>query len=188
MSSKPGYLFIISGASGTGKTTLCKILEKDLGIFFSVSATTRPMRTGEVNEKDYYFLDKDVFREMEHNHKFLETALVHDHWYGTPREPIESRLARGENVLLDLDTQGGLRLRTIFSNSVLIFVMPPSVDDLETRLKARGTDSPEVISRRVQRAREELQHSSEYDHVVYNRDIGQAEAELKAIIQSYKEP
>jgi len=188
MSSKPGYLFIISGASGTGKTTLCKILERDLGIFFSVSATTRPMRAGEVNERDYYFLDKDVFREMEKNHKFLETALVHDHWYGTPREPIESRLIQGENVLLDLDTQGGLRLRNLFSNSILIFIMPPTIDDLATRLQARGTDSQEVITRRIQRAREELQHSSEYDHVVINRDLRQAEAELKGIIQSYKDP
>ncbi len=181
-----GHLFIISGASGTGKTTLCRQLEKELGLFFSISATTRPARTGEIDGRDYHFLTEGQFQEMKSHGKFLETARVHDYWYGTPREPIERHLQLGEDVLLDLDTQGGLNLKATMPKTVLIFIKPPSLEDLHKRLKIRATDSDEVIAKRIQRAREEMEHSSSYDYVVVNEDLSKAREELKGIIQSHR--
>lgn len=187
MSSERGRLFILSGASGTGKTTLARRLVDELQLFFSTSATTRPPRAGEVEGRDYYFLTPEEFRKREAEGYFLETAQVHGHWYGTPREPIDRRIAEGKDALLDLDTQGGLRLKAEDPRAVLIFVMPPSLEVLPARLKGRGTDTEEVIAGRVKRAEDEIAQSRFYDHTVVNHDLEAAGEELKGIIRSYKD-
>lgn len=184
MSNKtaPGRLFIVSGASGTGKTTLCRSLERELGLFFSVSATTRPPRPGEVGGRDYRFLSPEEFDKMTKDGQFLEWAWVHDQRYGTPREPIERNLAEGRDVLLDLDTQGALQLKKLMPQAVLIFIKPPSLEELRKRLESRATDRPEVIARRIARAEHEIEQSVHYDHVVVNRDLDEAKRELKGLI------
>ena len=182
-SEKRGHLFVISGASGTGKTTLCRVLEIELVLFFSISATTRPQRQGEVSGRDYHFLNQDEFQNMVQNEQLLEWAEVHGNYYGTPKEPIEQRLAEGEDILLDLDTQGAIQLKKSRKDAVLIFLMPPDLDELGRRLRGRGTDPENVIGRRIQRAEEEIAESSKYDHVVVNKDLEVAKNEIKNIIK-----
>lgn len=177
-------LFVVSGASGTGKTTLCRDLERELGLFFSVSVTTRAPRVGEVAGRDYHFISQEEFDKMVSEGRFLEWAGVHGKFYGTPRGPVESSLQEGRDVLLDLDTQGALNLKKILPEAVLIFIKPPSIDELRKRLESRGTDSPETIAKRIARAEHEIDQSVHYDHVVVNRDLQEAKRELKAIITS----
>jgi len=181
-----GKLFVVSGPSGTGKTTLCRQLEAELGLFFSISATTRPIRVGEIEGRDYYFLSDEKFREMETAGEFLESAAVHGHCYGTPAKPIESHLGLGEDVILDIDTQGALNIKENFPEAILIFLKPPSEADLYRRLKNRGTDSEETIQRRMKRAEGEIQQSSHYDFIVTNRDIETAKEELRKIILQFR--
>ncbi len=177
-------LFIVSGASGTGKTTLCRQLEKELGLFFSVSATTRFPRSGEVHGKDYYFLSDAEFDKMLDGNKFLEWASVYDHRYGTPKDPIEESLKKGKDVLLDLDTQGALHLKKSYPEAVLIFIKPPSLEALQQRLKGRATESAERMQQRIDRATHEIEESKNYDHIVLNRDLHEAKQELKKILQA----
>ena len=179
---KSARLFVVSGASGTGKTTLCRDLERELGLFFSVSATTRPPRVGEVEGRDYRFISREEFDKMVAEGRFLEWASVHGQFYGTPRDPIEASLREGRDVLLDLDTQGALNLKKIEPKAVLVFIKPPSLQELRKRLESRATDSPETIARRIARAEHEIEESVHYDHVVVNRDLEAAKQELKAII------
>ncbi len=176
-------LYVISGASGAGKTTLCLALQKELGFFFSVSATTRPKRPGETEGKDYFFISEEEFERRVNEAQFLEWASVHGYRYGTPLKPIEDHLKNGEKVLLDIDTQGALYLKRKFSQIVLIFIETPTLQELENRLIARGTDSREVIEKRIRKAREEISQSSQYDYVVINEDLEKAKRELMAIIQ-----
>ena len=180
---KSGRLIVVSGASGTGKTTLCRYLIDDLGLAFSVSATTRAKRPGEVEGKDYYFLSPEEFSRRVEQGGFLEWAQVHQHRYGTPKQPIMEHLQKGESVLLDLDTQGALQLKKIVPAAVLIFLKPPSLEALKERLRARGTDSEEVIERRFARASQELAESGKYDYIVVNEDLEQAKKSLKTMIQ-----
>lgn len=180
---KTGRLIVISGASGTGKTTLCRYLMDDLGLSFSVSATTRAKRPGEVEGKDYYFLSPEEFSRQAEQGGFLEWAQVHEHRYGTPKKPIMEHLKRGESVLLDLDTQGALQLKKIVPAAVLIFLKPPSLEVLKERLRARGTEAEEVIHKRFARATEELAESDKYDYVVVNEDLEQAKRSLKTLIK-----
>lgn len=179
-----GRIFVLSGASGTGKTTLARQIERELGLFFSVSATTRPPRAGEEHGKDYRFLSRSEFDKMVEAGQFLEWASVHGQFYGTPREPIEQSLREGRDVLLDLDTQGALHLKKLVPEAILIFIMPPSVGELRKRLETRGTDSAETIAGRISRAEHEIEQSVHYDHVVVNHDLQQAKQELKEIISA----
>lgn len=181
---RPARLFVVSGASGTGKTTLCRDLERELGLFFSVSATTRPPRPGEAEGRDYHFISREEFDKMAEAGQFLEWAEVHGQFYGTPRAPIEASLREGRDVLMDLDTQGALNLKKIEPKAVLIFLKPPSIEELRKRLESRGTDSPETIARRIARAEHEIEQSVHYDHVVVNRDLEAAKKELKAILSA----
>lgn len=183
---KQPHLFVLSGASGTGKTTLSRKVEQDLGLFFSVSVTTRPKRSGEIEGRDYHFLTKAEFEVLRDRNGFLEWAEVHDSFYGTPRAPIEEKLQSGKDILLDLDTQGALRLKSERFDVILIFVKPPSIAELRKRLQSRGTDSIQVIERRIQRAETELEHSHRYDHIVVNSDFAQAVQEIEQIILSYR--
>jgi len=179
---KAGKLFVISGASGSGKTTLCRALESELGLNFSVSATTRPQRVGETEGHDYYFLSDEKFDKMVSEGDFLEWANVHGYRYGTPRKPIENSLKKGISVLLDIDTQGALHLKERNRDAVLVFIMPPDERELRKRLELRGTDSPEVIERRIEKAKEEIAQRSRYDHVILNKDLETAKNELRNII------
>lgn len=181
---KPGLLFVVSGASGTGKTTLCRYLEKELELFFSVSATTRKMRQGEVHGRDYFFLSPEEFSRQVERGGFLEWAQVHENRYGTPKEPIEENVRQEKSVLLDLDTQGALQLKRIIPEAVLIFLKPPSLEALEKRLRSRGTESEVVIQKRIARAGQELAESDKYDFVVVNEDLEQAKKALRSIIQN----
>lgn len=184
-SNSPGHLFIISGASGTGKTTLSRALEKGLGIYFSVSATTRSKRTGEEEGRDYKFLSLDKFKRMIRDGEFLEWAMVHGNYYGTPKAPIEAKLREGKSVLLDLDTQGALKLKKERKDAILIFIRPPSLEALRERLKKRGTDSQEVMEKRIKKAAEEIAQSDQYDHVLINEDLKETQEDLRNLIKSY---
>jgi guanylate kinase len=180
---KMGRLFVVSGASGTGKTTLCRYLIEDLGLFFSVSATTRQKRPGEREGRDYFFLTPEEFSRRVEEGKFLEWAQVHEHRYGTPKDPVMDHLHRGESVLLDLDTQGALQLKKAMPAAILIFLKPPSLEALEERLRSRGTETAEAIGKRLQRASQELSESGKYDCVIVNENLEQAKQSLKTLIQ-----
>lgn len=180
---KKGHLIVVSGASGTGKTTLCRSLEKDLEIYFSISATTRQKREGEVEGKDYYFLSENQFGRMAEKGEFLEWAQVHGHRYGTIKRQVVDRLEKGENVLLDVDSQGALNIKNKLKDAVLIFIKTPTLTELRTRLFGRGTDSSEEIEKRIQKASEEIAQSKRYDYVLVNNNLEDAKKELKKIVQ-----
>ena len=181
-----GLMFVLSSPSGAGKSTLSRMLiEKMPGLRMSVSATTRPMRPGEVEGQHYHFIDKAKFDAMVKNGEFLEYAPVFDNHYGTPRNPVEDALSSGEDVLFDIDWQGTQQLREKARDDVVsVFILPPSADDLEKRLHTRAQDSHEVIRGRMSRASHELSHWAEYDYVVTNRDVDAAYAEVATILQA----
>ena len=179
-----GVLFVLSSPSGAGKSTIARKLladEPDLGM--SVSATTRSIRPGEVDGKDYHFVDIEHFREMVADNQFLEWAHVFDHRYGTPRAPVEAMLAVGQDVLFDIDWQGAQQLFQIAGGDVVrVFILPPSMEELHRRLEARGTDSVEVIDGRMSRAAAEVSHWDSYDYVLVNDDVESCFRSVKMIL------
>ena len=179
-----GLMFVLSSPSGAGKTTLSRMLiDKMPGLKMSVSATTRPMRPGEVDGRDYFFVDKARFENMVELGELLEWATVFDNRYGTPRAPVEAALSAGQDVLFDIDWQGTQQLREKADRDLVsIFVLPPSIPDLELRLRTRAQDSDEVIHVRMGKAADEMSHWAEYDYVVINRDLDQAFANVAAIL------
>lgn len=179
-----GLMLVLSSPSGAGKTTISRaLLAADGHIEMSVSATTRPMRPGEVDGKDYFFKTAEQFDAMVADDAFLEWAHVFGNRYGTPRAPVEQVLARGNDVLFDIDWQGTQQLHLKAGEDVVrVFILPPSMAELEQRLRARGTDSDEVISGRMARAEAEISHWAEYDYVLVNRDIAACLAEVQAIL------
>ena len=182
-----GLLIILSSPSGAGKSTLAKrLMAWDGAMRFSVSATTRPPRPGEVDGKDYYFKSRPEFEAMVAAGEMLEHAEVFGNLYGTPRGPVEQRLAEGRDVILDIDWQGGQQVRrsVLAQDVVSIFILPPSIADLESRLRSRAQDSDEVIAGRMAKSRDEISHWGEYDYVVINHDLDRAEAELRTILQA----
>jgi len=181
-----GLMFVLSSPSGAGKTTLSRMLmEKVDGLQMSVSATTRPMRPGEVEGKDYFFVDQKRFDEMARNGDLLEWATVFGKSYGTPRAPVEAALGRGRDVLFDIDWQGTQQLREKAGIDVVsVFILPPSAADLEKRLHTRAQDSEEVIRGRMDRASHEMSHWAEYDYIVINHDVGDAFAEVHSILKA----
>jgi guanylate kinase len=179
-----GVLVIVSSPSGAGKTTLTRRLLKEFEgqLEFSVSYTTRPMRAGEVNGRDYWFVDPDTFESMVTRGEFAEHAWVHGNRYGTAQAPIDSALAAGRDIIFDVDFQGGASLSTRWpKDSLKIFILPPSMEALELRLRQRATDAQEVIERRLRKAREELEHFNEYQHLIVNDELERAYAVLRAI-------
>jgi guanylate kinase len=181
-----GLMFVLSSPSGAGKTTLAReLMSKVSGLQMSVSVTTRPMRPGEVEGKDYFFIDKPRFDAMVKNNELLEHAPVFDHFYGTPRAPVEAALSAGRDVLFDIDWQGTQQLREKARQDVVsVFILPPSATDLEKRLHTRAQDSDAVIRGRMSRASHEMSHWAEYDYIVINRSVEEAFAEVKAILKA----
>lgn len=177
-----GTLYIISAPSGAGKTSLVKALLPQLSnTLLSISYTTRPMRAGEVDGVNYFFVDETKFAQMVANDSFMEYATVFGYHYGTTREWVADTLAKGNDVILEIDWQGARQCRMFHPDSVLIFILPPSKAVLQQRLEARRLDSPEVIQRRMSEATKEVSHSHEYDYIVVNDDFSSALSDLQAI-------
>lgn len=182
-----GLLIILSSPSGAGKSTLARrLMAWDPTLSFSVSATTRSPRPGEEDGREYYFRDRAAFEAMVAAGEMLEHAEVFGNLYGTPSAPVEARLAEGRDVILDIDWQGGQQVRRskLAQDVVSIFILPPSIADLERRLRMRAQDSDAVIAGRMAKSRDEISHWGEYDYVVINRDIAESEAELVTILQA----
>lgn len=182
-----GRLFIVSAPSGAGKTTLCQNLSSIIqNLRHSVSYTTRPMRHGEVNNRDYTFIKEDVFRRMARRDEFIEWAEVHGNLYGTSRKRLEAMLDKGIDVILDVDTQGARQIRKKYKDGIYIFILPPSLRALKERLKKRMCNLKEEIQRRLKRTVYEIREYKKYDYVIINTVFDTAIEEIKAIISSEK--
>jgi guanylate kinase len=178
-----GLMLVLSSPSGAGKTTLSKMLLEDPALDLSISVTTRPPRPGEVDGRDYHFIDRARFDAMIERGELLEWAEVFGNGYGTPRAPVEAALACGRDVLFDIDWQGTQQLREKGRDDLVsVFVLPPTVPDLERRLRMRAQDPPEVIRSRMAKAADEMSHWAEYDYVVINRRVADAFADVRAIL------
>lgn len=183
--SERGKLLVISGPSGAGKSTVvAKAIEGRTDICFSTSVTTRSPRPGEVHGREYFFVNFERFREMVENDELLEHAEYVANRYGTPRSYVEKRLDEGMNVLLDIEVQGARQVRRKMPEAILIFIAPPSLVELERRLRGRGTDTERAIEGRLIRARQEYQEADFYDYLIVNDDIDKAAAKLNAIIEA----
>ncbi len=182
--ARRGLMLVLSSPSGAGKTTLSRrLLAEDAGVALSVSVTTRKMRPGEVDGRDYHFIDRRRFLAMVKNGELLEYAEVFDNGYGTPTKPVMDALAAGHDVLFDIDWQGTQQLREkARTDLVAVFVLPPSIPELERRLRARAQDDYDTILHRMAKAADEMSHWAEYDYVVINREVDQAFADVKAIL------
>jgi guanylate kinase len=182
--ARRGLMLVLSSPSGAGKTTLSrKLLDADPNVELSISVTTRKQRPGEIDGEHYHFIDAPRFDAMAKNGELLEWAEVFGHRYGTPRRPVDEALTRGRDVLFDIDWQGTQQLREKADRDLVsIFVLPPSIPDLERRLKSRAQDSNDVIRARMAKAADEMSHWAEYDYVVINNDIDDAFAEVRAIL------
>ncbi len=185
--ARKGLLLILSSPSGAGKSTLAKrLMAWDASLKFSVSATTRAPRPGEVDGQDYYFRSRPEFEALVQSGGMLEHAEVFGNLYGSPRAPVETAMADGRDTLFDIDWQGGQQIRSsaLGRDVVSIFVLPPSIAELERRLRGRGQDSEEVIAGRMAKSQSEISHWAEYDYVLVNRDIDVAFGELVTILQA----
>ncbi len=182
--ARRGLLLILSSPSGAGKSTLAKqLMAWDPAIRFSVSATTRQPRPGEVDGKDYFFVSRDDFQRQARDGQMLEHAEVFGNFYGSPRAPVVAALENGKDVLFDVDWQGGQQIRQAMrDDAVLVFVLPPSIAELEKRLKGRAQDSAEVVANRMSKSRDEISHWAEYDYVLVNKDLPSAFEDLKSIV------
>jgi guanylate kinase len=183
MSGKRGKLFVIAAPSGAGKTSLVRaLMQRRPALRFSISYTTRQQRPTERNEHDYFFVKKDEFERMVAAGEFLEHARVFDNYYGTSRQQVVQLLDEGQDVLLEIDWQGAQQIRRALPECRSIFVLPPSREALEQRLRGRGTDSGEVIARRLRDSLADLSHWNEFDYIVVNDDFDRATADLEAIV------
>ena len=181
-----GLMLVLSSPSGAGKTTLSRrLLESDSGIVMSVSATTRPRRPNELEGRDYFFVTAERLGEMERQRAFLEHADVFDHRYGTPEKAVMEALAAGRDVLFDIDWQGTQQLKErVRDDLVSVFVLPPSHDELERRLRTRAQDAEDVVARRMAKAADEISHWPEYDYVIVNDDVDRAHAKVVAVLEA----
>lgn len=177
-----GILFVVSGPSGTGKGTICKELEKDENIFLSISSTSREIRPGEKDGVTYNYKTREGFEKMIAEGQMLEWATYDGNYYGTPKSDVEKMIAEGKNIILEIDVQGAFKIKEIFPETILIFVVPPSMKELKNRLVSRGREGEESINARLERAREELVLARQYDYILMNDDLTQSVEEMRNII------
>ena len=177
-------LIVISGPSGVGKGTIMKeMLQKESSLRLSVSATTRDPRPGETHGKEYFFVSREEFKEMINNNKFLEFAQYADNFYGTPKDAVEEMLNQGLNVILEIEVQGGLQVLEKCPDCLSIFIVPPSMEELENRLRGRGTEPNDVIEKRMEAAKTEMTFTNRYDYVVMNDKVDTAVEEIISLIK-----
>lgn len=178
-----GRLFVVSGPSGVGKGTLLKLVLPTLpNVLYSVSVTTRPKRHGEVDGRDYFFVTEEQFKRMVEDGEFLEWAHVYGHMYGTPRRWVEEKLASGFDIVLEIDVQGAMQVREKCKDAILIFILPPSMEELRRRITKRGLDAPEEIERRMSKAEWEMKFKDRFDFQIINDDLNEAAKELRRIL------
>jgi guanylate kinase len=184
----PGKLFVVAAPSGAGKSTLVKaLLQHEPHLAVSVSHTTRAPRGQEQDGREYHFVRVDEFEQMVSASQFFEYARVHGNWYGTSRKSVETLLAAGKDVVLEIDYQGALQIRSLFPAALLVFILPPSWDELAQRLRGRGEDLPEVISERLVNARQEVAQAPRFDFVIINGSLDKALADLRAVVREQPE-
>ena len=182
-----GTLFVITGPSGAGKGTVLKQVIRSLdNVYFSVSATTRAPREGEQDGVHYHFLTRERFEQLIENDRFLEYARYAENYYGTPLDPVEEHLAQGHDVILEIELQGALQVKKRLPKAVLVFIAPPSFEELESRLRGRGTEQEEVILKRLAIAREECAHMDEFRYIVVNDMVEEAADRLRAVMLSHR--
>ena len=187
MLDRKGLLLVVSGPSGAGKGTICKaLLNKNDEIKLSVSATTRKPRNGEVHGVNYFFLEKEEFTTMIENGEFLEYAQIYDNFYGTPKSAIIECLEKGQDVILEIEMQGAKQIKEVYPEGVFIFVLPPSLEELKSRIVGRGTETQEEIEKRFSCAFEEINQIVNYDYFIVNEDIEKSVNDVEAIIASEK--
>ncbi|MGM0602774.1 MAG: guanylate kinase [Bacillota bacterium] len=182
-----GILFVLSGPSGVGKgTVLEKLMEDYNGVSYSVSVTTRSPRSGEIEGEDYFFVSEEEFKNIEKNNGFIESAKVHGNYYGTPKKFVDEKIEEGEDIILEIDIQGALQVREKYPDAVYIFLIPPSLEELENRLNKRGSEDNKSKSIRLKNAKSELKEVHKYDYEILNDNLNDAVADLKHIIKEEK--
>jgi guanylate kinase len=183
-----GSLFIVSAPSGAGKSTLVNaLLAEDARLLLSISYTTRPPRGSEVDGREYHFVSREVFQGMRERGEFLESAEVHGNLYGTSRAWIEGQIAAGRDVVFEIDLQGALQLRALFPDAVAVFILPPSMAELERRLRGRGTEDGAVVERRLRAAATEIRGAAMFDYAIINADFSDALTKLKAVVTAARQ-
>lgn len=183
---KKGLLIVISGPSGTGKGTVCKELLKNNNFWFSVSATTRAPREGEVHGKNYYFMTKEQFQDKIEENDFLEYAEVYGNYYGTPKSKVVEMLDKGKDVILEIDIQGALKVKENYKEGIFIFILPPSMEELKNRIIKRGTETEESLMTRFKSAYKEINYVSKYNYAVVNDKVNDAVEKIQSIIIAEK--
>lgn len=185
MKKPEGILLVLSGPSGAGKGTICKaLLEKRKDMAYSVSCTTRQPRVGEVDEENYFFKTRDEFEALLAKDGFLEHADVYGNYYGTPRAYVLEQLAKGKDIVLEIDPQGALQVKKNFPDGVFVFIVPPSLDELSKRIYKRGTDAVDVIKKRLSAATSELAYATKYDYLVVNDEVEKATNKVSSIVET----